>query len=64
MFENTHSATSPWNVIRSDDKKRARIAAIRLLLSQLNYEGKNENAVQPPDDKICGTPESMGFELD
>ena len=63
MFERTHTATSPWNVIRSDDKKRARIAAIRLVLSQLNYDGKNENAVQPPDDNICGNPEAMGFEL-
>ena len=63
MFENTHTATSPWNVIRSDDKKRARIAAIRLVLSQLDYDGKNENVVQPADEKICGTPKDMGFEL-
>lgn len=63
MFKNTHTATSPWNVIRSDDKKRARIAAIRLVLSQLDYPTKNTDAVQPPDDQICGNPESMGFEL-
>ncbi len=64
MFERTHTPTSPWNVIRSDDKKRARIAAIRLVLSQLDYTGKNANIVAPPDDKICGTPDAMGFELD
>ncbi len=64
MFERTHTATSPWNVIRSDDKKRARIAAIRLVLSQLDYTGKNANIVAPPDNNICGDPAAMGFELD
>lgn len=63
MFENTHTATSPWNVIRSDDKKRARIAAIQMVLSQLDYDGKNANSVQPADDKICGNPKDMGFEI-
>lgn len=62
MFERTHNATSPWNVIRSDDKMRARIAAIRLILSQLDYEGKNANVVQTPNKDICGDPSLMGVE--
>ncbi|MEE9453931.1 MAG: polyphosphate kinase 2 [Paracoccaceae bacterium] len=62
MFENTHSKDAPWNVIRADDKRRARIAAIRLVLSQLEYGGKNANVVQTPDTHICGTPALMGLE--
>lgn len=60
MFERTHSDISPWNVIRSDDKRRARIAAQRLVLSQFDYTGKNIEVVGTPDPLICGTPSLMG----
>ena len=62
MFDKTHSDTSPWNVIRSDDKRRARLAVMRLVLSQLDYDGKNDNVVQQPDSQICGDPLIMGTE--
>jgi len=62
MFANTHSQDAPWHVIRSDDKRRARIAAMQLVLSELAYDGKNTNVVQPPDAQICGTPALMGLE--
>ncbi|MCV6587163.1 MAG: polyphosphate kinase 2 [Marinibacterium sp.] len=55
----THSDIAPWTVIRSDDKKRARLAAIRHLLSQLDYDGKNEDALGDPFDLICGGPEIL-----
>ncbi len=64
MFTRTHSGASPWNVVRSDDKRRARIAAMRLVLSQLDYDGKNPNAVQPPDPLVCGDPSLIGPSLD
>ena len=53
----THSAPAPWTVIRSDDKKRARLAAIRHVLSHLDYTGKDVRAVGAPDPKIAGGPE-------
>nr|WP_235953044.1 polyphosphate kinase 2 [Salipiger sp. PrR002] len=53
----THTAAAPWTVIRSDDKKRARIAAIRHVLSHLDYDNKDEAAVGVPDAKIAGGPE-------
>ena len=56
MFERTHNDTSPWTVIRSDDKKRARLAAIRSVLSQFDYDGKTKNAEQPPGPAIWGKP--------
>ncbi len=53
----SHSDNCPWTIIRSDDKKRARLAAIRTVLSQLDYDGKNHDAVGEPDEKISGGPE-------
>ena len=54
-FKRTHTEHAPWTIIRSDDKKRARLAAIRTLLHGLDYEGKG--SVDAPDDKICGGPD-------
>ncbi len=58
-FERTHSAHAPWHVIRSDDKKRARIAAIRTVLGKLDYPTKEADIACPPDPKITGGPDLM-----
>lgn len=52
-----HSAVAPWTVIRSDDKRRARIAVIRAILSGLDYPRKKADVVGRPDPAICGGPE-------
>lgn len=39
-FNNTHSDHAPWTIIKSDDKKKARINAIKHVLNQFDYEGK------------------------
>ncbi len=49
-----HSDHAPWTVVRSDDKKRARLAAIRHVLAQVDYAGQTD--VGPPDPAICGGP--------
>lgn len=54
-FERSHSDQAPWIVVRSDDKKRARLAAIKSVLSGIDYEGKGK--VGEPDAKICGGPD-------
>ncbi|MGL5012471.1 MAG: polyphosphate kinase 2, partial [Paracoccaceae bacterium] len=51
-----HSKRAPWTVILSDDKKRARIAAIQTLLHAVDYVGKDEKIIGKVDTKICGTP--------
>lgn len=57
-FVRTHMAkTAPWTVIRSDDKRRARIAAIRHVLGQIDYAGKNADVVAGVDAQICGGPD-------
>ncbi|MGR3803966.1 polyphosphate kinase 2 [Marinibacterium profundimaris] len=53
----SHGAATPWTVIRSDDKRRARLAAIRHVLAGLDYDGKDAGAVGLPDPKVCGGPD-------
>lgn len=55
MFRFTHTADSPWTVIRSNDKLRARLEAIRHVLLAFDYEGKDAEAVGQPDPKIIGS---------
>ncbi|MDH2431573.1 polyphosphate kinase 2 [Pokkaliibacter sp. MBI-7] len=54
MFFYTDTADAPWTVVKSDDKKRARINAMRFILSQLDYPGKDLDIVQPADPLIVG----------
>lgn len=53
MFFHTDTADAPWTVIKSDDKKRARINCIRYFLSELDYPDKDESLLDPPDPKIA-----------
>ena len=53
----SHSEHCPWTIVRSDDKKRARLAAIRSVLHALDYDEKDEDAIGPNDPRICGGPE-------
>ncbi len=53
----THSETAPWTVIRADDKRRARVAAIRAVLCQFDYTGRNPEFARRPDPGIAGGPD-------
>jgi polyphosphate kinase len=55
-MERTHFKHAPWTVILSDDKKRARIAAIQKILGAVDYAGKDAGAIGKADGKICGGP--------
>jgi polyphosphate kinase 2 len=55
-MEKTHFKHAPWTVILSDDKKRARIAAVQTILGAVDYKGKDAKAIGRPDGKICGGP--------
>lgn len=52
MFFYTDTADAPWTVIRSNDKKRARLTCIKHFLAQLDYPDKDESVATPPDPKI------------
>jgi len=55
MFFHTDTADAPWTVVKSDDKKRARINVMRHFLSNLDYPDKDESIVGTPDPKIIGS---------
>jgi polyphosphate kinase len=54
MFYYTHTPEAPWTVVRSDDKKRARLNIMRFILSNLPYTDKDAEIVATPDPKIVG----------
>jgi polyphosphate kinase len=51
-FSNTHTKESPWVLVNSDDKKRARINAIKYILNQFEYPDKISNKKIKIDDEI------------
>jgi polyphosphate kinase 2 len=55
MLEETHTDHAPWTVVRSNDKRRARIEVIRHVLLTLEYTGRDLAAIGKPDDKIVGS---------
>ena len=54
MFAATDTVDRPWTVIKSDDKKRARLNAMRFVLDALPYAGKDPERVGPVDARIVG----------
>ena len=48
MFKATDSSWAPWFVVRSDDKKRARLNIIRHILGQVPYEALPREKVELP----------------
>jgi hypothetical protein len=55
MFFYTDTADAPWTVVKSNDKKRARLEAMRHVLDRFPYEGKDEDVVRPADSLIVGS---------
>ena len=54
MFFHTDTADSPWTVVKSDDKKRARLNAMRYILHSLPYTGKSVERIGSVDDLLVG----------
>jgi polyphosphate kinase 2 (PPK2 family) len=55
-FDRSHRTIAPWTVVWSEDKHRARLAAMQAVLTRLDYPGK---AVAAPDPAICAGPEIL-----
>lgn len=53
MFTLSGTAHSPWCELQADDKKRARINAVRYMLSNIDYDGKDRNIITGVDKKIA-----------
>jgi polyphosphate kinase len=54
MFGATDTDAAPWIVVKSNDKKRARINAMRHLLAKCDYDDKDHEVVGEPDPLIVG----------
>jgi polyphosphate kinase 2 len=54
MFSFTDVADAPWTVVRSNDKRRARLEGMRYVLSRFRYEGRDDNLVSKPDPLVLG----------
>ncbi len=59
MFFNTDTADAPWTVVKSDDKKRARLNCIRHFLHSLDYDGKDTSVIYAPDELVTGSVEKL-----
>lgn len=55
MFFYTDTADAPWTIIKSDDKKRARLNCLQHFLSELPYPNKDHRVVAGPDPLIVGS---------
>ena len=67
MFFYTNTASCPWTIVKSDDKKRARLNCMQDFLRRLDYPDKNEEVVVGPDPLVVGSPaqvlrEDLDFE--
>jgi polyphosphate kinase 2 len=58
-FTRTHTPIAPWTVLRSDCKKRARIAAIQKILNGYPYDGRDPVALGQTDPEIIGAPDIL-----
>jgi len=52
MFSKTHTTFSPWIIVQANDKKRARLESIRHVLSNFDYDGKDDAITLLPDPNI------------
>ncbi|ONI92156.1 polyphosphate kinase 2 [Saccharothrix sp. ALI-22-I] len=54
MFRATDTEAAPWTVVKSNDKKRARLEAMRSVLARMDYDDKDLEVVGEPDPRVVG----------
>jgi polyphosphate kinase 2 len=54
MFRETDTDHAPWTVVKSNDKKRARVEAMRSVLARFDYTDKDQDVVGIPDPRVVG----------
>jgi polyphosphate kinase 2 len=59
MFLHTDTSHAPWAVVKSNDKKRARVEAMRYVLNQFDYADKDEDLIGHADPQIVGSAASV-----
>jgi polyphosphate kinase 2 len=65
MFSKTHTTFSPWIIIKTNEKKEARLESIRYVLTRFDYEGKgNSGTTTLPDPNIVQRYHRMVKQID
>ncbi|WP_344422307.1 polyphosphate kinase 2 [Streptomyces lavendulocolor] len=59
MFRATDTEHAPWTVVKSNDKRRGRLEAMRSLLWRIDYDRKDQAAVGEPDPLIVGAADTL-----
>ena len=59
MLKATHTEESPWTVVHANDQKRARLEVMRVILTAMDYDGKDAKAIGKVDGKIAGPPNKI-----
>jgi polyphosphate kinase 2 len=59
MFRATDTDYAPWTVVKSNDKKRARVEAMRHVLALVDYEDKDHEVVGKPDPNVVGAASTL-----
>lgn len=55
MLQQTNTEFAPWTIVRSDDKRRARINSIKHLLHRIEYDNKDPQIANEPDSRIVAS---------
>ena len=59
MLLATDTLVAPWTIVNSNEKRRARLGAIRSVLHALDYEHKDHDVVGEPDPRVVRTAHSV-----
>lgn len=62
MLEATSTPETPWTIVKSNDKKRARLEAMRWVLTLFPYADRDDEVVGDPDGRVVGPP-SVVYEV-
>ena len=52
MLRRTTSRSAPWHIVRSDDKHKARLEAMKIILNSIDYDGRNYSLDFDPNEEI------------
>jgi polyphosphate kinase 2 len=59
IFQHTDTDQAPWVVVKSNDKKRGRVEAMRHVLDRFDHDDKDQDTVGTPDPRIVGSPDEV-----
>ncbi|MFD5033005.1 polyphosphate kinase 2 [Streptomyces sp. NPDC058405] len=59
MFRATDTSAAPWTVVKTNDKRRGRLEAMRSLLWRFDYDNKDDMVIGEPDPLIVGPADTL-----